>query len=109
MSPGLKGHERIDQRSIALHAAISAKLQADPRLLDIARGNIERWWEGAGGSLPYLTEWREILDRPLTEIAVLLVEDTERMRALRQNTPFAGVLTPQERWAIYDEFKQAPR
>lgn len=26
------------------------------------------------------------------------------MPAMRQNSPFAGVLTPKERWAIYDEF-----
>jgi hypothetical protein len=34
----------------------------------------------------------------------LIVEDTEEMRALRQNNPFAGVLEARERWAIYDRF-----
>ena len=34
-------------------------------------------------------------------------EDSEPMRALRQATPFAGILTPTERWAIYDEFKSS--
>ena len=106
MRPTLAGHERIDQRSIALHAAIARKLEADPRLLVIARDNINRWWDTAGGSRPYFAEWREILERPPREIVALLAEDTEHMRALRQCTPFAGVLTPQERWAIYGEFKQ---
>jgi hypothetical protein len=31
----------------------------------------------------------------------------EHMTAMRQNSPFAGVLTSHERWAIYDKF--APR
>jgi hypothetical protein len=26
------------------------------------------------------------------------------MTAMRQCSPFAGVLTPRERWAIYDDF-----
>jgi hypothetical protein len=34
----------------------------------------------------------------------LLVEDSEHMTALRQATPFAGVLEPAKRWAIYEGF-----
>jgi hypothetical protein len=44
----------------------------------------------------------------LPEVLDLLGEESERMTALRQATPFAGVLTPVERWAIYDEFGQRP-
>jgi len=33
-----------------------------------------------------------------------MVEDSEKMTAMRQSSPFAGILTPQERWAIYDQF-----
>jgi hypothetical protein len=40
----------------------------------------------------------------LDSLALLLVEDSEHMRAMRQTGPFAGVLSPQERWAIYDDF-----
>ncbi len=38
----------------------------------------------------------------------MMDEDSEPMRALRQATPFAGILTPNERWAIYDDFNSAP-
>jgi hypothetical protein len=34
-----------------------------------------------------------------------MVEESEAMTALRQATPFAGILTPAERWAIYDRFQ----
>jgi hypothetical protein len=47
-----------------------------------------------------------MLARPLPELLDLLVEDSERMAAMRQATPFAGVLDPAERWAIYARFDQ---
>src|ERR1017187_3387244 len=106
MSVPLRGHQRIDQRSLALHSAIAEKLRANPALIAIALDNIERWSRAGGRSQPYWDAWREILKRPLPEILDLMVEDSECMTALRQATPFAGVLTPAERWAIYDEFAQ---
>src|SRR5215813_6628526 len=97
-------HERIDRRSLALHRAIAGKLRADPSLLAIAHDNLDRWSRTSGRSQPYLDAWREILKRPLDEVLTLLVEDSERMTAMRQSSPFAGVLEPKERWAIYAEF-----
>jgi hypothetical protein len=86
-------HQRIDRRSIAMHRAIAEKLRANPALLEIARENIARWAPAAGRSRHYLDAWLEVLEMPL-----------EEMRATRQNNPFAGVLNPRERWAIYDLF-----
>ncbi len=97
-------HERIDRRSIALHAAIVEKLRRDPSLMAIAFDNLDRWSETAVHSRPYLDRWRQLLNTPLNELLVLMVEESEHMTAMRQNSPFAGVLTPQERWAIYDRF-----
>lgn len=104
MSAG--GHQRIDRRSVALHLAIAEKLRRNPALLDIARQNLDRWTKAGGRSQPYWDSWREILNRPLAEILDLLGEDSEKMTALRQATPFAGVLEPKERWAIYARFEQ---
>src|SRR5689334_22765833 len=101
----LTGHERIDRRSIALHGAIAEKLRDGPELMDIARENLDRGSQSAGRSQPYWDAWREILSRPLPEILALLTEDSERMRAMRQATPFAGILDPAERLAIYRRFE----
>lgn len=98
------GHERIDRRSLAMHQAIAEKLRADPSLLAIARDNLARWSKTAGRSQHYLDRWREILDRPLEEVLALMVEESERMTAMRQANQIAGILTPRERWAIYDRF-----
>jgi hypothetical protein len=75
-------------------------------LIEIARENLERWSLTGGRSQPYWDAWRELLGRPLPEVLSLLVEPGERMTAMRQATPFAGVLEPAERWAIYENFEQ---
>lgn len=107
MKAAYSGHERIDQRSIALHSAIAEKLAANPELLQIARDNLIHLTQKRGRSQPYWDAWTELIARPLPELLQQLTEDSERMRALRQATPFAGVLSPSERWAIYDRFKMA--
>jgi hypothetical protein len=87
-----------------MHRAIAAKLRSDPSLLKIAHDNLERWSKTGSASQSYWDAWREILKRPLSEILDLLVEDSERMTDMRQTSPFAGILTPKERWAIYAHF-----
>jgi hypothetical protein len=102
----LQGHQRLDRRSLALHRAIADKLCANTALLAIARENLERWSLARGLSRPYWDRWREILDLPLSCVPELIVEDSETMTAMRQATPFAGILEPKERWTIYERFEQ---
>ena len=104
MGAALRGHERIDRRSLVLHRAIADKLRAHPALLAIARQNLDRWSAAQGRSQPYWDAWRSLLDLPLEELLERMVEESEHMTAMRQATPFAGVLTPRERWAVYDRF-----
>jgi hypothetical protein len=103
------GHGRIDLRSLALHRAIAEKIRANPALLEVARDNLDRWSQTNSRSQPYWDQWRELLALPLAELLTLLVDESERMTALRQATPFAGVLEPAERWAIYARFAQPGR
>lgn len=106
MSVAFQGHQRLDRRSLALHRAIAEKLAANPALIAIARENLDRWSLPRGRSQPYWDAWREILDHPLPYVLDLMVEDSERMTAMRQATPFAGILEPKERWAIYEQFEE---
>ncbi len=99
-------HAKVEARSLAMHRAIAEKLRAHPELIEIARENLERWSAPPGRSGRYWDQWRELLARPLSEVLQLLVEESEWMTAMRQTSPFAGVLDPRERWAIYDEFTE---
>jgi hypothetical protein len=98
------GHGRVDARSLAIHRAIAEKLRECPELMEVAFDNLRRWSAEAGRAQRYLEEWGRLLERPLDEVLQLMVEDSEWMRAMRQAGPFAGVLSPKERWAIYDQF-----
>jgi hypothetical protein len=99
------GHQRIDQRSLALHRAIAEKLRVNPSLVDVARKNLDRWSQQNGRSQPYWDAWRQLLNHPIEDVLAAIVEVSERMTALRQATPFAGVLSPAERWAVYARFR----
>ncbi len=100
-------HERIDLRSIALHAAIAQRLESNPERWQIVKENLERQLAEGGASRPYAIAWKELLDLPWEKLRQLMVEDSEHMRAMRQASPFAGVLDNQERWAIFDQYSLA--
>ena len=104
-------HDVVDQCSLALDRAVAARLRANPALLEQARGNLRRLL-ARNGDAPGLRrcyeEWLEILDgRPLEKILELLNAEDEEARRLRQNSPFAGVLSPAEVWAIKRRFRHA--
>ena len=101
----MTGHERIDARSLAMHRLIGAKLRGDPALVSEARSTLERWLARGSCAGPYYHQWQEILRQPLEQIVETLGEDSERMTALRQSSPFAGILSNQERWALLEEFR----
>lgn len=95
----VRSHEWIDRRSLALHEAVAAKIEAQPALLDVARSNLRRWM--ASTPAPSLREWAELLDAgKLDALLAVLRSPSEEATRLRQSSPFAGLLTPQERLAI---------
>jgi hypothetical protein len=99
----VRSHEWIDQRSLALHEAVAARLEADPTLLDVARANLQRWLVTT--PRPALLEWQQLLDvTPLPQLLTLLRSTGDRAARLRQSSPFAGLLTPEERQSILDRY-----
>jgi hypothetical protein len=99
-------HRLLEARSLAMHAVIARKIEHDPRLLAIAHHNIDRWsarWKE--GAPAWLKEWRQMLKQPWHRVAALITEPSEHGARLRQSSPFAGVLTNEERWRIYEAFR----
>jgi hypothetical protein len=100
----MRSHRWIEQRSLALHEAVAAKLEVRPELVDVARANLRRWL--ATSDAGDLREWWVILqEAPMPALLALLRSPDERGARLRQSSPFAGVLTPLERQAIFDAYE----
>lgn len=97
---------REDRRSLELHRAIASKLLTQPDAMTLkAKQNIVRMTRSNPHASPLLSEWRRLLRRSAPEIADLLVDPRPHARELRHVTPFAGVLTPAERWSVYRRFQ----
>lgn len=98
------GHRTAELRSIEFHRLVAERL--DEELLEKTRVRVEAWLIDDGPVAgPYARRWRELLQQPSARIAERLVADTEEMRDLRQNTPFAGAVSPTERWKILREVR----
>lgn len=86
----MRSHEWIDRRSLALHDAVAARIEADPQLLNVARENLDRWLSVA--PQPALLEWKRLLDAtPLPALLALLRSTGERAARLRQ---FSAIASP---------------
>ncbi len=97
------GHEYQDEISLEFARRIAAGLHDHLEWLDLARANLDLWSErnhDAPGLLRCYSEWQEILRRPLVEVCALMTSKTDEGQRLRQNSPFAGVLSPQDVWGI---------
>ena len=98
----MRAHEWIDRRSLALHEAVAAKLEAQPQLLDVARANLRRWLSANPAAA--LREWWQLLETtPLPDLLALLRSQGDEAARLRQSSPFAGLLTPVELQSILND------
>lgn len=93
-------HELAEERSIALHRAVAERVLAEPSLLEAVRARVATWLRDGTVHAEYAHAWAAILARPLAEILPVLTDPGERARALRQVTPFVGILDQKERLRI---------
>jgi len=94
-------HRLAEERSIAYHRVIGERLLRDRRILDEARRVVDQWMRAASPPPYYAEAWRAVLAGDAAAVAVFITDPGERARELRQSTPFTGVLSPRERWAIW--------
>jgi hypothetical protein len=83
---------------------VADKIEMDPELLKIPLHNISRWLEAGRIGNPWaLLEWKKMIEGAATSAAgmasllALLRDDGERARQLKSCSPFASVLTRDER------------
>jgi len=99
-------HPWHDQLGLLYHRAIAEKIRREPGLVEIARGNLRRWLSAEPHAQPSQArrEWEQILaSQDLPEIIRIMTDPSEEGHRRRQSTPFAGILTPEERRAIRDQ------
>jgi hypothetical protein len=99
-------HQRAEDRSLRLHHAVAQRLVEDPALVESARRRVAAWLEDGTVAREYAEAWTRLLAAPLDELVVALGERSERMHDLRQVSPFAGVLSPRDRWRLRREVAQ---
>lgn len=91
---------RSDRRSRWLNIAVAGELVRDPdTVLRRARANLELLQANhpRGQGAMWLREWEKLLDGPVEDVLDALTSQTPRARELRANSPFAGVLSSEDR------------
>ena len=100
---------REQEKSLWWHRAILGLLMLDPDMvIEQARRNIATWLpehREDGMSARYLHIWQEVLNSGIDAVVAVLTGTDERSRELRQNSPFAGMLTEDERRQALRSFR----
>jgi hypothetical protein len=98
-------HQLLDQRSLALHRFVAQSLHEHPDRFESVRQTLARWKRIVSpDSQPYVAEWQRLIDAGMDAALAMAVEDSERAAALRQCSPFCGVLAHRERSAFFKQW-----
>jgi excisionase family DNA binding protein len=99
---------RDQERSLWLAYATAGEIVRDPeRALEIARRNLQTMQPTARGQARrWLEEWAHLLEGPLHRLLDALTSPSPKGRELRQNAPFAGVLSDHARGDVLDAWRR---
>lgn len=103
---------RDQRRSLWLGYATAGKLVANPQsVVAKAQRNLAKLkvTHARGTAGRWLDEWERLLNGPVDRVLDALTSRTPRARELRQNSPFAGVLTDSERKRVLAAFNSIDR
>lgn len=95
------GHERPRARNLAYHQAVARRLRKP--MVEEAKHVLSRWRDQGRIDEYYAQQWERLLSQPVPAIRKVLVDETQEYDDLRQNSPFAGVLSEPERRRIVQE------
>ncbi|MBT4936404.1 hypothetical protein HON22_00650 [Candidatus Peregrinibacteria bacterium] len=90
-------HEMHEIVASEICKEIAKRLEADPKLFNIAMKNLLQWEKTANGLAPAQEEWKNIVQTKTHEdiLKILIMGDQESIR-LRSSAPFVGILTSAE-------------
>jgi hypothetical protein len=96
---------------LELHRTLLSKLLGDlGPARDVARANLDRMRSSVRGAQAqaWLDEWSQLIDNPGPRLIDVFLGEDEHSTDLRQVSPFAGVLTQDERLAAIERAR-SPR
>jgi len=102
-------HIQQDEQSLILAQAIADRIDVEPeqQSLQKAQQVLKQWLDhqtSAG-----LLEWKELLQKDWPTIKKALLSEDGAGQQRRQNSPFCGILSPRERWALIRSLKHPSR
>lgn len=109
LRPGQK-LTRDQLKSLWLHQAVAGSLVTDPdAVLSKAAENLERLLLQHQGTMTesWLLRWREKLSEGPGAVLKTLTSESPEAVELRQNSPFAGVLSQPQRQQVLEAFRRS--
>jgi hypothetical protein len=97
----MSDHATVERRSLRYHREIARRIARDPSIVARARARVERWLRDGSVAEFYALGWHDALSLSPDRLNAFLTDPGERATAFRQVSPFAGVLTPKERWRLW--------
>lgn len=96
-------HRRSQRRALAYHRVVARQLRRS--MLDDALHRIWSWRDTGRIHPDYAEQWESVLRRPVSEVRRIISEDSRFADDLRQNSPFAGMLSEPERRRILQDVR----
>jgi Arc/MetJ family transcription regulator len=98
-----EGHDRAARRNLAYHRAVARSL--DRKIVDAALRQMWKWRLQGRIDVHYAERWEGVLRGSVADVRKAIAEDSQDMGDLRQNSPFAGMLSEPERREIFQHVR----
>ena len=92
---------RGEHKALALFRALATRLQEDPAVIGRARQRLIALSEQHPHARRYYSEWDDLLTGDRRRLLEVMTSESEHSCALRQESPFAGVISQAQRAAIF--------
>jgi hypothetical protein len=99
-------HALAEERSLEIHRLVAEELRRDPARLERVRARVRGWLADGSVHPVYAQRWWQILSRPLEDVIAAMTDPGEDARALRQASPFAGLVDPRTRWKVWRSVRE---
>ena len=99
-------HRLAEERSLAYHGLVGERLLVDGKVRERALARVEQWARDGSVHPRWVEGWLRLLALAPADLKRAIVERSEEANALRQVTPFAGVIDPRTRWQLWRNVRE---